>query len=278
MEKFPICKNWLRRQKEKSQVFQPSLCWLMAIAWQTLQTDSEWSMAPMSRFCSSPNLQSEIIGYVRGSVLDSYKAYRVWGQAYESDGRQARNINYSPEIGKASGCQLTTYRCTKKQRQACMCHEPMKLALSRKWVVIWLKISIVVKFKRGMAEKALQQLSSGLVLGDSTESASVTGASDETASTVSANLVSVVLDNTATNSATEQNLLESIIAESQGNTATQSSAQPLPMSRRPAAKNCLFLLVSQSAQTWAAKTSSVRKFNCSTFRALVWFRGSMAEC
>ena len=174
---------------------------------------------------SSPNLQSEIIGYVRGSVLDSYKAYRVWGQAYESDGTAGKK--YQLFTGDWKGEWLSVDDIPVYQETAPSVYVPRtdEAGVEQKMSgYLTEKSVLLLSSNEAMAEKALQQLSSGLVLGDSTESASVTGASDETASTVSANLVSVVLDNTATNSATEQNLLESIIAESQGNTATQSSA------------------------------------------------------
>ena len=184
---------------------------------------------------STPSINSQIVGYVRGSVLESYLGYRVWGGPYESAGTAGKKLQLS--TGEWKGEWLSVDAIPLYQEAAPTVFLPLvdDAGVQQKKAGYLAQKSVLVLSKQeAMAETALEKLtnSTGLVLGD-------TSVAEATDATIAANLLSVVVDKTATNSAREQSLLESIVAESQTTTATSSSGMMIANVEKKGGKEVL---------------------------------------
>lgn len=184
---------------------------------------------------AEPNTESSIVGYVRGSILERHQGYRVWGGVYDSVGTAGRA--YQLSSGNWLGEWLKIEQAVPLyMQQAPTVFAPIVEAEGKqKLGVGYLSQNSVsvLSAQEALVEKALETLSqksnlisgTAQVLGESTVSGDLSeSVNDESAVSARANnLVGVVLDQTATSSASEQQLLESMIAQSQTSGSTASA-------------------------------------------------------
>lgn len=167
---------------------------------------------------AEPSTESSIVGYVRGSILERYQGYKVWGGAYDTVGTAGRA--YQLSTGNWLGEWLKIEQgLPLYMEQAPTVYAPVVEAEGRQKLGMGYltqnSVSLLT-MQEALAEKALEILhleaqqrdERDQVLGENTED----------------NLVGVVLDKTATSSASEQQLLESMIVQSQPQSSSASAS------------------------------------------------------
>lgn len=199
------------------------------------------SYVPLRR---SPDTEGEILGYVRGSVLDVYQGYRVWGSAYDSPGVAGKAYQLSNGGWKGEWLELEI-PIPIYNEIAPTVYSPVVDAEGKQTTATGYLAQnsvLVLSDEDAMVEKALRQLSEGMVLGESTESADLNDAEDmatASAELAEENTVSLVLDQAATSSASETELLESIISQSRTAEATKSAEIMIASVTKPGGKEVI---------------------------------------
>lgn len=184
---------------------------------------------------AEPNTKSEIVGYVRGSILERHQGYKVWGGAYDTVGTAGRAYQLSSGTWLGEWLKIEQGVPLYLEQAPTVFAPIVKVEGKQKLGVGYLSQNSVsvLSAQEALAEKALETLSqksnlisgTAQVLGESTVSGDLSeSVNDESVVSARANnLVGVVLDQTATSSASEQQLLESMIAQSQTNSSTASA-------------------------------------------------------
>ncbi len=184
---------------------------------------------------AEPNTKSEIVGYVRGSILERHQGYKVWGGAYDTVGTAGRAHQLSTGTWLGEWLKIEQGLPLYMEQAPTVFAPIVEAEGKQKLGVGYLTQNSVsvLSAQEALVEKALETLSqksnlisgTAQVLGESTVSGDLSeSVNDESAVSARANnLVGVVLDQTATSSASEQQLLESMIAQSQTSGSTASA-------------------------------------------------------
>lgn len=209
---------------------------------------------------AEPDTQSQIVGYVRGSILELHQGYRVWGGTYEAVGTagRARQLSSGAWLGEwlkvEQGLPLYLEQAPTVFAPIVEVEGKQKLGVG----YLTQNSLSVLSLKEAVAEQALDVLQNeqsqlatqSQVLGQSTESGQVR--TDELvpgdtnpnptsleASASANNVVGVVLDQTATSSAWEQQQLESMILQSQPGVSTPAARLAFASITKPGGKEIL---------------------------------------
>lgn len=166
---------------------------------------------------AEPNTKSEIVGYVRGSILERHQGYKVWGGAYDTVGTAGRAHQLSTGTWLGEWLKIEQGVPLYLEQAPTVFAPIVEVEGKQKLGVGYLTQNSVglLTMQEALAEKALEVLhleaqereDREQVLGDNTED----------------NVVGVVLDKTATSSASEQQLLESMIIQSQPQSGSASA-------------------------------------------------------
>lgn len=209
---------------------------------------------------AEPDTQSQIVGYVRGSILELHQGYRVWGGAYEAVGTAGRAYQLSTGAWLGEWLKVEQGLPLYLEQAPTVFAPIVEVEGKQKLGVGYLTQNSlsVLSLKEAVAEQALDVLQNeqsqlatqSQVLGQSTESGQVR--TDELvpgdtnpnptsleASASANNVVGVVLDQTATSSAWEQQQLESMILQSQPGVSTPAARLAFASITKPGGKEIL---------------------------------------
>lgn len=187
---------------------------------------------------AQPGASAPIVGYVRGSILETYRGYRVWGGVYESVNTAGRQFQQAS--GEWLGEWLAVEQLPLYQEIAPTVYLP---AVDDSGVqqlgngYLTQRSLALLSEREAQSNEILELLyhqnkSSGEVLGEATTSAelptddknSAIDSAGSQSNLDTSDLTSLVIDSTATTSAQDQRALESLVATNDSVPATASAA------------------------------------------------------